>query len=220
MRIGEALLSSGLITSQQLDIALKEQKKTSERLGDIVLKMGFITPEKMAPFLSDYFDLPFVDLKNLYHDIKLEAISSISEELAHRFTIIPIELENKILTIAMFDPLDLVAADTIKLKTGYKLKRVVAAEKDIREAIEYCYHRLPKTLDNIEDFIELTVNQQEEDNFEKLRVEASDPPVVQYVHSLIIQAINSGASDIHLQPKQDVAELRLRIDGILYTIDT
>lgn len=220
MKIGEALIAQDLITRQELDTALKEQEKTTERLGDIVLKMGFVTPEAMAPFLATYFHLPFVRIKDIYKEIKPEAVSLIPIELARRFTLLPVALDADSLTVAMFDPLDILAVDTIRLKTGFKIKRVVASEKEIAEAIEYCYLQLPRMRENIDDFIELEARQEKKEDYsEKLHFEASDPPVVKYVHSLIVQAASSNASDIHLQPKQERVELRFRIDGVLYDID-
>lgn len=222
MKIGEALLKEELVTPAELKIALEEQKKTKERLGDIVIKMGFVNPENMAPFLAKYFSLPFIRLKDIYKEIQAEIIKIIPEELARRFTLIPTGLEGKFLTLAMYDPLDVLAVDTIKIKTGFNVRRVVAAEEEIIEALEYCYHQLPRMKEHIEDFIELETNNHVEaiaDDSEKLRVEASDPPVVQYVYSLIVQAINNFASDVHIKPKQDAVELGFRIDGVLYTIE-
>jgi len=219
MKIGEALLKTGLISSGELEIALQEQEKTKERLGDIVIKMGFVSTDKMYPFLASHFNLQYVDLKELYKDIKPEVISTLSEELAHRFTVFPIGRENGTLTLAMFDPLDVVAVDTVKIRTGLKIKRVVASEKDIIDAIGHSYFQLPQMKEHIDDFIELESQERSEDDFEKLRIEASDPPVVKYVDSLIVQAVNSDASDIHLLPKDKQAELRLRVDGILYSMD-
>jgi type II secretory ATPase GspE/PulE/Tfp pilus assembly ATPase PilB-like protein len=222
MKIGEALIKEGLISLEELKVALEEQKKTSERLGDILLKMSFISPEEMAPFLAKHFHLAFIKLKEIYKEIEPEVVSSIPEELAYRFTLIPIVREDNTLTVAMFDPLDVVALDTIRLKTGFKIKRVVACEKDIIEAIEYCYHQLPRLAEHIQDFVKLGAQAEKRGvlDFERLRIEASDPPVVQFVNSLIIQAVNARSSDIHLQPKQDAAELRFRIDGVLYNIDS
>lgn len=218
MKIGEALLKENLISRKQLEIALDEQLKTRERLGDITIKMGFVTTEKIAPFLASYFGLPFINLKETYRDIKPEVISIVPEELARRFILVPISAKDGSLTVAMFDPLDVIAIDTIKMRTHLKINRVVAAEKDITEALEYCYHQLPRMKEHVEEFIELESATMEDFNedFEKLRVEASDPPVVQYVNALIVKAANSGASDIHLQSKQDTADLRFRIDGVLY----
>ncbi len=74
MKIGEALIKKGLIVSAQLDVALEEQGKTSERLGDIIIKMGFVSSEEMSPFLADHFHLPFVRLKDTYREVKPQVI--------------------------------------------------------------------------------------------------------------------------------------------------
>ncbi len=219
MKIGEALIKEGLIKEKELNIALTEQKKTSERLGDIVLKMGFIDAEKFAPFLAKHFHIPFIDLNAIYKDIRPEIIDAVPHELSHRFTLIPIEQSDKTLTVAMFDPLDLLAIDTLRLKTGFKIKCVIANEEEIHEAIEYCYHNMPRLQKHVEHFIDL-----EEVSEKTARTHtpdlttfaADDQPVVQYVKSLIVEAVNLRASDIHLQPKQDIPELRFRIDGVLY----
>jgi type IV pilus assembly protein PilB len=221
MRIGEVLIKNGLISSENLAIVLEEQKKTKERLGDIVIKMGFIPSESMASFLAKHFGLSFVDLKSFYKEIKPEVTKLVPEELARRFGLIPIKLEDNKLTLAMFDPLDVVALDTIRIKTGLKTIQVVAIEKDIVEAIEYCYHQSPHMEEHVADFIELESASFGDFNLDsdKLRIEASDPPVVQYVNALIVKAANARASDIHLQSKQASADLRFRIDGVLYNTD-
>ena len=221
MKIGEALIKNGLISAKDLTIVLEEQKKTKERLGDIVIKMGFVRSESMAPFLAEHFGLSFVNLKSFYKEIKPEVTKLVPEELARRFGLIPIGLEDNKLTLAMFDPLDVVALDTIRIKTGLKTTQVVGIEKDIVEAIEYCYHQSPRMEEHVADFIELESALFGDFNADsdKLRIEASDPPVVQYVNALIVKAANAQASDIHLQSKQDSADLRFRIDGVLYNID-
>jgi type IV pilus assembly protein PilB len=223
MKIGESLLKLGLITSEELNVALDEQKKTHDRLGDIVLKMGFVKAEEMAPFLAQYFNISFVNLKHIYKDIKPEIIDMIPAELAHRFTTVPIEFNNNTLTLAMFDPLDLVARDTIRIRTGHKIQCVVAPEADIVEAIEYCYQHLPRMQKHVEKFIDLELVPKNEtvlDSVEEVSFDANDQPVVQYVKDLIVEAVKNGASDIHIQPKDDKVDLRFRVDGVLYNRDS
>ncbi len=221
MKIGEALSKEGLVTAEQLQVALNEQSKTSDRLGDILLKMGFVTPKQMAPFLARYFEISLINIKEIYKNIDSQIIDCIPSELAHRFTVIPVEFKNNVLTIAMFDPLDVLAVDTLRIKTGYKIQCAIAIEEDIIEAIEYCYHYLPRLKDHVEDFIELETGAVKgfDEEAGGLNFDANDQPVVQYVKSLIVQAYNGRSSDILLQPKQDNVDLRFRIDGILYNVD-
>ena len=220
MKIGEVFKNSGLISPYALEIALKEQETTHDRLGDIILRNGVVTPEQMAPILAEYFQIPFVEIKDIYKDIGPEIIDSIPSELASRFNAIPVAQKDGSLTVAMFDPLNLQALDTFRIKTGLKVQCVVAVESDIKEAIEYCYNNLPRMKEHIDSFIELEEDSAGlADDSDSVQFGADDQPVVQYVKSLIIQAVNNRASDILLQPKQDKAELRMRIDGILYHND-
>ena len=182
--------------------------------------MGFVQSEQMARFIADHFKLPFVDLKKVYKTIAPAVIRLVPEELAHRFTLLPVSLSGNVLTIAMFDPLDVIAEDTVRIKTGLKIKRTVAFEGDINIAIEYCYHQLPQLSDHIDKFMDQeTAPRWDVEPIDKLRVQASDPPVVKYVHQLVVEAVNSEASDIHINPKEDSVELRIRIDSILHDFD-
>ncbi len=220
MHIGEALQRAGLISSDSLKKALEEQERSHNRLGDIVLSMGFTTAEKMAPVLAQYFQIPYLKLKDVYKDIKSEVIDIVPIELARRFSCIPVECNEKTLTVAMFDPLNLQAIDTLRIKTGYKIQVVISSENDISEAIEYCYMSMGRMTQDIESFLDLESETEtlSEKELEGKQFEASDQPVVKYVKSMIIQAVTSRASDIHLQPKEDKPELRFRIDSVLYTI--
>jgi type IV pilus assembly protein PilB len=221
MKIGETLVKQGLITPQQLDSALQEQSKTKERLGDILTRLGFLNSLKLTPFLATYFELPLLKLRDIYKEINPSVIKLIPQDLAIRFNIIPVKVQDNKLTLAMSDPLDVVALDTVKIMTGHKILPAVSDPREISDAIEYCYNQLPRMEEHIEDFIKLEAsNGFEEPDSEKMRVEANDPPVVQYVNSLIVQAVNDSASDIHVQPKQDSVDLQLRIDGTLYSINS
>jgi type IV pilus assembly protein PilB len=223
MKIGDVLINDGLITRDQLQLALAEQLKTHDRLGTIVLKNGFATPKDLAPTLAKYFDIPFIYLQDIYKDIKPEIIDIVPAEIAHRFHIIPIDLNNNTLTIATFDPLDLEAIDTLRMKTGHKVSCVVAVESEINEAVEYCYNDLPRLKTHVENFIDLEIDlhQPPQQTFEEQEsdIAVGEQPVVKYVKSLIVQAVNSRVSDIHLQPKETKAELCFRVDGILHQID-
>ena len=222
MKIGEAFRKAGLISSDALKNALKEQETTHDRLGDIFLRNGIVTPDQVAPVLADYFNTQYVKLQDIYKDIDPDVIDQVPEELSRRFTSIPIEVKDQILVIATFDPLNLVAIDTLRIKTGYKIRCVVASENAITDAIDYCYRGMSNMNQHIEEFIHMeTIDDElfDQEDPEKIRSGANDQPVVQYVQSLIIQAVNNLASDVHLQPKQKVAELRFRIDGVLYDYD-
>lgn len=222
MRIGEALLAEGLIANDQLEKAMEVQRtqKKREPLGETIVKLGFVSSEQMTYFISRYLNFQLIELKAMYKTIPLSLIQLIPEEMALRFMIFPISLIEDTLTLAMYDPLDIIAEDAVRVKTGFKIKRVISFKQDILEAIEYCYHQLPQLKEQIEDFIDQDAQEQATYQTEESQhVEANDPPVVKYVYQLIVQAVNVGASDIHINPKQDSVDLRLRIDSVLCNID-
>ena len=127
MKIGEVFRNAGLISPDALEVALKEQETSHDRLGDIMLRNGVVTPEQMAPVLAEYFKIPFVQIKDIYKDIGPEIIDCISSELAYRFSAIPVDKKDGNLTVAMFDPLNLQALDTFRIKTGLKIQCVIAS---------------------------------------------------------------------------------------------
>ena len=133
--------------------------------------LGFIKEDEMAPFLARYFNMPFVNLSEIYKDINTDVIKLINEEMAYRFTLLPVAIEEDRLTVAMHDPLDIVAVDAIKIKTGMPIKKVMAHKKDIIKGIEYCYHHLSRLKEHVEDFIELETGKTvKENDSEKLRI--------------------------------------------------
>ena len=207
MRIGEALVKSGLIKQEALESALEEQKQTHNRLGEILLQKGLVCPTKLDPFLAEYFQVPYINLKDIYKNIPAEVVEIIPYELAKRFRAVPLELQDLKLTVAIADPLNLQALDILRIKTGYKIKCAIAKESDILEAVEYWHQGLSRMNACIENFTEMDVQSASEDELleedsEKLISGANNQPIIQYVRSLIIQAVNSGASDIHINPKQ------------------
>jgi len=222
MKIGEAFKKAGLISEDALATALKEQETSHARLGDIMIRHGMVTPDQAAPVLADYFRIQYVNLGEIYKDIEQDVLEAVPEDLARRFTVIPIEIKEQVLVVAIFDPLNLLAIDTLRVKTGYKIKCVVASESVIMDAIEYCYRGISNMNQHIQDFVHTELHEEssmDKEDAEALKTGANDQPVVQYVQSVIIQAVNCQASDVHLHPKQKAAELKFRIDGVLYDYD-
>jgi type IV pilus assembly protein PilB len=219
MKIGEVFLKAGLIKRDDLRIALEEQKTSNVRLGEIFINQGMVSHEQRLTALAEHFQLPCIELKKKYKDIQSEVIEAVPFELSKRFKVLPFEKNEQTLTLAISDPLDIVAIDTIRIKTGHKIVCVLATEIDISEAIDYCYHNLFQMGSHIDNFVNNELSNTTEEDIEDKHYDASDQPVVQYVKSLVVHAVNSRASDIILQPKQSLADLRFRIDGILYRFD-
>ena len=136
-RLGSMLVSSGLITDDQLKKALAAQKSEGGRLGSILVKLGFVQEDKLMTFLSKQYGVPYVDLSKF--EINPAVIKHIPAEVAQKYRIMPINRAGATITIAMVDPSNIFAIDDIKFMTGYNVEAVVATEGAIVEAIKKYY---------------------------------------------------------------------------------
>lgn len=138
----------------------------------------------------------------------------IDENIARKFICIPITEGEDTLVVAMKDPTDIVAIDTLRRITGLKIKVVKADEKKIIELIDKFYSGLdniPQTISELEE-----ISEEKEEDVNQLKVAAEDAPIVKFVNSLFVKAIEKRATDIHLEPREKDVSVRFRIDGILY----
>jgi len=214
-RIGEVLLEQGLLTEEQLQQGLEEQRKSGMQLGKCFVKLGFISENKLVDVLSAQLDIQHVVLENF--NFSRQLIRIIPEEMARRYKAIPLFEQDGIVTVAMADPTNLRTIDHLKFKTGKEIEPVIATEKSIVEAIEKNYSAgledMTQILGEVAGTIELDVIKSEDDA-EKLTDEEG-AQVVKVVNLMINQAISEGASDIHVEPMEKYVRLRYRIDGEL-----
>ncbi len=222
MRIGELLLKHGYITEAQLNRALEEQKKTGQRLGRILVTLGFMPEERLVEILSAQFEVPYVKLSNF--NIDPDVHNYISEDVCRIYKLVPLFVTDKTLTIAMTDPTNMRVIDIVKFKSQMDVDIVMASEKDVMAAIDRTY-----TSSVQGDSLEALLNKAKEEGGDELetvdreaeQVQESDltdeegQQVVKIVTSLIQEAIARKASDIHLEPQETYLKLRYRIDGDL-----
>ncbi len=222
MRIGELLLKHGYITEAQLNRALEEQKKTGQRLGRILVTLGFMPEERLVEILSAQFEVPYVKLSNF--NIDPDVHNYISEDVCRIYKIVPLFVTDKTLTIAMTDPTNVRVIDIVKFKSQMDVDIVMASEKDVMAAVDRTY-----TSSSQGDSLEALLNKAKEDGSDELetvdreaeQVQEADltdeegQQVVKIVTSLIQEAIARKASDIHLEPQETYLKLRYRIDGDL-----
>ncbi|MDG5813827.1 ATPase, T2SS/T4P/T4SS family [Chitinispirillales bacterium ANBcel5] len=213
-RIGEVLIEQGLITQEQLEQGLAEQKVSKLQLGKCLIKLGFITEEKLVDVLSAQLDIQHVVLEHFSFNSNLLKI--IPEEMARKYKVIPLFEQEGVITVAMADPSNLRTIDHLKFKTGKEVEPVIATEKEIVAAIQRNYHaaleEMTELLGSVDGAEELDLVQKEDD--ENLTDEEG-AQVVKVVNLLINQAIIEGASDIHLEPMEKYMRLRYRVDGEL-----
>ena len=210
--LGSMLIEAGLVTAEQLTHARDEHETTGEDLADALLRLGYINEEKLYSFLACQVGMEFV--QGLESCLDQEVLGRIPGELAMRYRVIPLQQTDRTLTVALADPLNLMALDDLRLLTGLEIKPVVAAPREIDEAIEHFYmERMFQDISSMKTDQLLPEEEGEIADLEKLAREAL---VIKLVNVLIHQAVQERASDIHLEPHEKQLKVRYRIDGILH----
>ena len=224
-KLGEILLEEGMITEEQLEKAIEEQSKTSESLGFVLVKLGFITEDVLYHFLAMQVGTKFVDVGMLH--IEEEVIRLANADIARKYKIIPIEKKPDKIIFATPNPLDPALQGNLKyelsLDKDYDLNFVVTTEGAIEGAIDKYYQAassLDETLDGLDQDGDLEIQildetRKTEEEGEEEDIEGVDSPVVKYVNYLIEDAVAKRASDIHINPYEKKIVLRYRIDGSL-----
>lgn len=217
-KLGDLLVENNMLTMEQLTTALKHQKNNELRLGEALVDLGFITYDSLIEVLEFQLGIPHVDLYRFSIDEKV--IDLVDSDLAKRFLVIPLNLNNNILTLAMQDPLDIVAIDEISNHTGFIIEPVIASPDEIQRVLDQNY-RIKDSVGKVMSNLNKTAVLQDENlEIDKLRGMVDDAPIVRVVNSIIDQAIKEGASDIHLEPSSENLVVRFRVDGVLRDIMT
>ncbi len=260
-KLGQILIASSIITEEQLKQALTVQKKEGGRLGTNLVKLGFITEDKLVAFLSKQYGVPAINLAE--YKIDGAVLKLIPADMAKKYLIMPVARVGATLTIAMADPSNVFAIDDVKFMTGYNVEVVVSSESAIVTAISSYYlgrgesvlatTSKPQTAAmiqakdytlgdeelkdeamfesgfdegpsvNVDEFDRIVgsaldnvdVLEEKEDSEVVKDVEA---PIVKLVNGIFVNAIKSGASDIHVEPYENSLRVRYRVDGVMYTV--
>ncbi|MFQ5465427.1 MAG: ATPase, T2SS/T4P/T4SS family [Thermodesulfobacteriota bacterium] len=218
-KIGELLVESGLITEEQLEEALAEGRShKGERIGAILVKKGYATEMDIAQTLAFQLSIPFVELATA--NIDPEAVRLVDEQLAKKYLVFPHYRQKKTLSLAMADPLNLRAIDDIRFSTGMEIRPSAATIKDITDAIGRFHHMGEPIEDLIGDLgkdrlVEVIHEADSSRDLTEQVKKSSAPPIIKMVDSIIIHAYDSKASDIHIEPRETMVKLRLRVDGIM-----
>ncbi len=212
-RLGDLLLEGGLISKEQLDEALEIQKKTGEKLGQILLNHDYVTQQDIIKVLEFQLGIPHVELET--YDIDPSACMFVSESLAKRYDLIPIQIDNGVLIVAMSDPLNVFAIDDIKMFSGMEVRPVLATLKDINKAIDK-YYSVWKDMESVDELgIEYGLVNIANNLDDEASEEINNSPAVKLLNSIIEQAISINASDIHIEPFEQYIKVRFRVDGQL-----
>jgi len=223
-KLGEMLLESGLISEEQLGKALADHKKAGIKLGQYVSRQGLVNENKIVDMLSQQLKI------GKYHPdeypLQMDLARVIPIEMAQKLQVAPLKRRGRLLTIAIIDPLDINALDTIEVATNCEVEPIVCTEREVNQLISALYGMqsgMGGVLESMDIESQSDTDQLMEPSAEEIQVSslqnmAGEAPVVRLVNSIFSQAIREGASDIHISPQQKIIQLRFRIDGKLHEV--
>jgi len=219
--IGQVFLEKGLIDEEELKTALNLQADSREKIGKLLVDLGYVSEKDCLAVVSENLGIRAVG------EAEYPPAPVVENVLTHRFMkqckVVPIALAGNFLTLAMTDPLDQATLDSVRQATGFELKPLLGAESEIMEAIEKYYGSAASTFGRIiEGFDEENIENlaDEIDDIEQLKDLASEAPVIRLVNLIMQRAIETRASDIHIEPFEKDLKVRYRIDGILHDVES
>ena len=219
---GELLISKGLLSRRELIEALNEQRGHGGRLGEVLLRLKRLSDKDVTRALAEHLSMEYICLDDIAR-IDMNIARMLPEGVAKRFCLAVIGKEDDKVIVAMADPLNVIAIDTITLKIKRKIKAVISSPQEIRHAIEAIYHGSDVEEQRLRDLVELEVGKEAqelllEDTGEADidgELAATKAPVIRFVDLLLSQAVKSRASDVHIEPQERSMTIRMRIDGVL-----
>lgn len=221
MRLGDLLISAGVIRPEQLNDALAIQKKTRERLGDVLINNGIITEQQLIEALQMQLGVDFVDLTAV--SIPLELARFVPRSIAKKYCVVPVKLQKDELYVAMSDPLNFEAQEEIKSASHKQVVPMIATRRAVEQAIATLYgnegtaraieEMKREAGSNQADIVPVQMSKAVDNG-------AAEAPTIRFVNSVIERAITERASDIHLEPQEGEMVVRMRIDGVLRRVFT
>ncbi len=214
VRLGEILVTQKLLTQEQLEIALEEQKHSGRKLGRVFIEQGYVTEEEISEALAKQLQIPYINLK--YYNIKPEVVRTLPETQARRFRAIVLEDTAKALKVGMADPTDINAYDEIARIVKRDLEIAVITETQLLATVDRVYRRTGE-ISGLAQELQAELGEDVVD----FGVLASSPgveeaPVVKLLQSVFEDATQVRASDIHIEPQERKLVIRFRIDGVLH----
>lgn len=213
LRIGDLLVKNGVISEQQLIEALSKQKQTRQKLGKTLVSMGYIEEMQFVEFLSKQLNIPQVELS--HYNFHSEDVQKLPETQARRFRALVLKEDNDHFLVGMSDPLDIFAYDELQRILHKPIELAAVSETQLLQSMDLLYR---KTSD-IEELADQLNEEIVDDAFDLSALTATDEvdvPVVKLLKTLFEDAVQVGASDIHIEPDENVLRIRQRIDGVLH----
>ena len=215
MEIVDLLLKQGIITTEQVEKAREEVKRTGIKIEKALEKLGFITEENIVKVKAGTLGIPYMDLSDYIIDPELTKL--IPESLAKKYRLVPLFKIADTLTLGMADSHNIEAIDQVRKITGIEnVDPVIVSEKGIQKALE-SYYGIAGSIEEIVSILEKAESLSAKDS---LIEAAEEPPIIKLVNILFIEAVRARASDIHIEPEEELVRVRYRVDGILHEIHT
>jgi len=213
-RIGNLLVKERKITVEQLEEALKRQRENGGNLGGNLIELGYLSEAELTESLAKQLGVKTVDLK--VEDIDEDVVNLIPAEVALKFNAIVFEKIGNTLKVAIVDPTNSFALDSIKLVSGCKIKPYIATRSSIRNVINKVYKTTEEVSSILNDFDEAgDIEVLEETEEDVGNINTDDAPLVRLVNSILVDAVRKGVSDIHIEPFEKQVRVRFRLDGAL-----
>ena len=212
--LGELLVERGMLTREQLNQALTQQQTNPEYLGNLLTRTGLLSEQQLVEILGEQLELPFVKLKDVQVDV--QAIKKVPAKLASHYKFLPLFVDDGVLQIAIANPFDVQVLDELKLLLDCDVKPILAASKDIQEAIQRYYGVGASAVEELLDLGSASSASATARVTEDLTARGDEASISAFVNQLILQAVKDRATDIHFEPFETFMRIRERIDGILY----
>ena len=208
--LGEILRDEGLISEEQLKAGLEKQKREKRlKIGEALVALGVVTEEDVAKAVWQQRKIPYVDLDS--YSLDPNVIELVPEKVARAYTALPLFKIGNALTVAMADPLNLIAVDDLRSKTGCEIEPVISTEGKITRCLDH-YYRMDESISQLIEDVAAR------DDGKKDAADISEAPMIKLANLIIQQAVRDGASDVHIEPGEKEISVRYRIDGVLQEI--
>ena len=224
---GELLVSKGLLSEEELLEVLSRQREQGGRIGEVLLRHKMLNDKDVIAALAEHFSMQYIsfDENSMTEIVDLDVARKLPESIAKRFCLVAVGEEGDSIVIALADPLNVVAIDTVTLKLKRQIKLAISSPREIQEAIDFIYHGSDVEEEQLRSLVEIEVGNENTkddisiDESEEAEVTGEDAankaPVIRFVDLLMSQAVKCRASDIHIEPQEKSTVVRMRVDGIL-----
>lgn len=223
-RLGDVLLDQELITEEQLRECINIQRMSGESLPNVLVEKKYLSEEDLVVTLSEQLGIPHIRVAQ--YNIPQHILDEVPESLARQYQMLPVSITGDVLTLAMADPLNIMALDDLRMLTSYDIEPVVAMMSELDQAIEKHYGVGKQSANLFDELVrdhaggsgeglEVVEEGEQHDDIAVLKAGAEEGPIIRLVNLVLVNALEGGASDIHIEPYEKVLRVRYRIDGML-----